>query len=241
MRGLRWLLGSLLVLAVLFLLVDRVGAWAAGQVVADQVERELLATGVESAPPEVSMGGFPFLTQVAAGRYQEAELLLRDVRAGSVRFRTVDLTATGVTASATTLLERSGPIHADRVVGTGVVGYDWVAALAELDQLELLPAGDGSLRVKLPAEVLGARLVLVGAAELAATDQMFQVRATELTAEPPGELPPGGQRVVDQLRQAITVEVALPQLPYGLSVESVRAEPAGLAVTLSARDVPLVR
>lgn len=241
MRGIRLLVLVLVVLVGLLLVVDRVSAWAAGQIVADRVADELASHQVDSAPPEASIGGFPFLTQVAAGRYESVTLLLRDVGTGGVWLPAVELTATGVHASATTLMEGSGTIHADRVVGTAVIGYSSVAALTELDGLDLSATPGGALRVYLPAELMGVPLVLVGTADVDVSGNAVQVRMTGLTVEEPHELPPGAGPLVDQLAQAVSVEVALPPLPYGLAVESVRAEPAGLAVTLSARDVPIAR
>ena len=39
--------------------------------------------GVTSSEPDVDVGGFPFLTQVLAGKYEEITIVLRDVRARS--------------------------------------------------------------------------------------------------------------------------------------------------------------
>lgn len=240
MRWWRRLAVVLVVLAGLLVVADRVAAWAAQQVVAEQVAAELDTYRVESAPPDVSIGGFPFLTQVAAGRYDAVTLHLRDVGTGSLRLPTVELTASDVTAPASTLIERSGPIQAARVDGTATVGYGTVTALTDLDGLELGPDGGGALSVRLPADLLGESVTLTGTATVEVDEQqVIRVRVQELTVEAPGEPPVDAGPLIEQYVQALSFEVPLPPLPYGLTVESVRAGPAGLAVGMSARDVPL--
>jgi hypothetical protein len=241
MRAARRILIVLVVLVALLVVVDRVGAWAAQRTVADQVSTELANHQVDSAPPEVTINRFPFLTQVAAGRYESITLRLRDVGSGPVRMPLVELTATGVDAPASTLMSQEGTIVAERVAGTATVGYGSVAELTELEGLELSPAADGSVRVVLPTEVADTEVTLVGTADVTAVDGAVQLQVTELSVDEESSepLPPGAEPVVEELAQQLSVNVPLPALPYGLTIESVRAESAGLAVSVSATDVPL--
>ncbi|HEY8452444.1 MAG: DUF2993 domain-containing protein [Micromonosporaceae bacterium] len=239
MRRVRPLVVFLVVLAGILLVTDRVAAWAAQRTVADRVARELAAYDVRSAPPEVQFGGFPFLTQVAAGEYEHVVLRLRNVGSDQVRLPVVELTASGVTAPLATLVE-SGPIHAERMTGAATVGYDQVADLAGRPELSL-SADNGRLAVRVPAEVLGTTVTLAGTADVELADGGVSVRVGELTADGGGGLPPGAEAVVGEIAADLSVHVPLPPLPYGLSLESVRAEPAGIVVTVSARDVPLSR
>lgn len=240
MRGIRRALVALVVLAGLLLIGDRAAAWAAQRAVAEQAEQELAAHQVETAPPEVSIAGFPFLTQVAAGRYERVRLRLRDVGSGELRLPLVELTATGVTASAQTLIQRDGPIDAEQVTGAATVGYEQVRAVTGRDELAL-GADGGQVTVRLPTELLGTPLTLVGTAEVDISGQAIQVRVTDLSVEGGASLPEGVDALVAQVAQELSVEVPLPPLPYGLSVESVRAEPQGLVVTVRAADVPISR
>lgn len=239
MRSFRRTVIVLVVLAGLLVAVDRVAAWAAGEAVATRVDDELASYDVTAAEPEADVAGVPFLTQVASGEYQEVTLWLRDVGSGSLRLPEVQLTATGVTAPASTLIEGSGPIHADRIEGTAVVGYDGIAAQTGIEGLELsaADAGDG-VAVRAPVELLGIEVTLAGTATVRAADNAIGIRVGELTAE---ELPPDSASQVEQLAQQLSFDFQLPEMPYGLAVESVRSGPSGIEVTFSAVGVPLSR
>lgn len=240
MRALRRILILVVVLVALLAVADRVGAWAAQRVVADKVEQELASSDVQSAPPEVTVNGLPFLTQVAAGRYDSVTLRLRDVGTGAITLPVVELTATGVSAPASTLIEGDGPIIADRVEGTALIGYASVASLTELGGLELSAADGGQLAVRLPTELANTQVVLVGIASMEVDEGAVRLRVDDLEVEEP-PLPPGAEQRVAELIERLAVTVQLPPLPYGLRLEGVRAAPDGLAVSVSAVDVPLAR
>lgn len=236
----RRLLVVLVVLLVLLVVADRVGAWAAQRTVEDKVEAELASSEVESAPPEVTINRVPFLTQVLAGRYESVTLRLRNVGRGELQLPLVELTATNVTASTSTLLSGDGEIVAERVDGTATIGYESVVDLTGQPELSLTPTRDGALDVRLPAEVGGEPLLLVGTAQVEMVDGVVHLQVTDLTVEDP-PVPAAAEPTVANLTAELSVEIPLPPLPYGLNIESVRAESAGLVVTVSADDVPLAR
>jgi hypothetical protein len=240
-RFVRWFTAVLIVLMALLVVADRVGAWAAERAVAEQVAQELDEYGVSASPPDITVGGFPFLTQALNGRYESVGVRLRDVQSEGLQLPVLDLTATGVTASITTLRERSGPVDAAEVAGTAVIGYASVAELTELPELSLSPEPDGALGVTVPVEVAGLALTLVGVATVAVDGTVVTVRVQELAVAEAGDLPGAVNALIDQVAQALSVNVELPPLPYDLAVESVRAEASGLAVTVRALDVPLSR
>lgn len=241
MRWVRRLLVTLVVLGVLLVVADRVAAWAAQRAVAGHVATELASYQVDSQPPEVTVGGFPFLTQVASGRFESVTLRLRNVGSSGVTLPVVELTAAGVTVAASTLVEREGPIDAERVDGSATIGYASVTALTDLPELSLSPAADGSVAVRVPAELLGNPVAVVGAAAVSVTDGVVQLRVTDLAVEGAAELPPGADQLLADISRRLSVDVPLPPLPYGLAVESVRAEPDGIAVSVHAENVPLAR
>lgn len=231
----------LVVLGVVLAVADRVAANVAERAIADQVRQEMAEQEVRSSPPEVGVGGFPFLTQVLAGEYESISILLRDVQ-GPAQGRTVrvpelEVHARDVAASIQTLRSGQGEIVAKDVEGTATISYGTVAEFIGQEGLTLTEEG-GRLAVTAPLEVLGQRLTVQGTADLTVDEGQVAIRFAELTAE---GLPaiPAAQALVNAYAQQISVQVPLPTLPYGLQVQEVRALPEGLAVTASAQDVPL--
>lgn len=241
MRVLRWGLVLLLVLGVLLVVADRVGVWAAERTVADQVANELAGYQVDSEPPQVSIAGFPFLTQVGGGRYEEVTLVLDDVGTGVARLSRVELVASGVTADADTLMSGSGPIDAERVDGTAVISYPEVVGLVGVDGLRLGPGEGERLQVRLDTEVLGEPVTVAGTATFELMDDAVRLRGDELAVEEPEQLPFGVDQAIEDAMTQLAWDAQLPPLPYGLTVTAVRAQPDGLVVEVSATDVPLAR
>lgn len=231
----------LVVLGGVLVVADRVAANVAERRIADQVTREMAKQEVRSSPPEVGVGGFPFLTQVFAGRYESISILLRDVegpaQGRTVRVPELEVHARDVTAPIQTLRTGQGEIRAQTVEGTATISYGTVAAYIDQEGLTLTEEA-GRLGVTAPLTVLGQRLTVRGTADLTVDQGEVAIRFSQLTAD---GLPaiPAAQALVNAYAQQISVQVPLPALPYGLEVQEVRALPEGLAVTASAQNVPL--
>lgn len=241
MRAIRGLLVGVVLVALLLVVADRVLAWVGQRAVADQVAAELTARSVDSQPPEVSFDRAPFLTQVAAGRYESITLRLRDVGTADLRLPLVELTARGVTATVDTLVSRQGEIIAERVEGSATVGYAAVIDQTGMTGLELAPDVGGNLAVRLPADLLGQDLTLTGTAEATPVDGGIVLRVDDLTVTGDTGLPPAAEPLVADLAERLSVTVPLPPLPYGLTVQSVRAGPNGFVVSVTATNVQLAR
>ncbi|TML33547.1 MAG: DUF2993 domain-containing protein, partial [Actinobacteria bacterium] len=116
-RGGRLMVGLLVVVVVLAgLLVasDRIAAYAAERTIATQAKKELAAREITTpTEPKVSVGGFPFLTQVAKGRYDRITIHLDHPSSQGVTLDVLDVTATGVNASTSAIVNGTGSITAD--------------------------------------------------------------------------------------------------------------------------------
>ncbi|HEY2946927.1 MAG TPA: DUF2993 domain-containing protein [Micromonosporaceae bacterium] len=236
-RLISFLVVLLIVLAGLLLIADRAGAALAERTVADEVKKEVAARGVTSSEPDVEIAGFPFLTQVARGRYDKIRIVMRDVAGQGVQLPRLDVEARDVTASARTLMNGEGRVIAEQVSGTATIGYASVANLINQPGLRLSEQ-DGRLLVNLPVEVLGQRLTLAGTADLAVAGSKIRVRFRDLKAEGVPDIP-AARNLINQVADKISVDVALPALPFDLAVQKVTPRPDGLAITASARGVPL--
>jgi hypothetical protein len=244
----RWgrrLLGSLIVLllllGVLLVVADRAAAAFAERAIADQVRREVARQDVQASAPDVKVGGFPFLTQVLAERYESISIVLRDVR-GSIEGNTVslpqlDVDARNVRASIETLRTGQGEVTAETMNGTGLLTYSSVAQLIDQPGLQLAEQG-GKLVVKAPLEVLGQQFTVTGTANLSVAQGQVRIGFDSLTAE---GLPavPAAQALVNAYAKQISINIRLPELPFQLQVQQVQPRPDGLAVTATATDVPI--
>lgn len=243
-RG-RRLLASMLVLlvllAILLVIGDRAAAAFAERAIADQVRREVAQQDVQASTPDVTVGGFPFLTQVIAERYKSISIVLRDVR-GSVEGNAVslpqlDVDARNVRASIETLRSGQGEVTAETVNGTAILTYSSVAQLIDQPGIQLSEQG-GKLAVKAPLDVLGQQFTVQGTANLSVAEGKVRIGFDTLTAE---GLPaiPAAQALVNEYAKQISINVALPELPFQLQVQEVQPRPDGLAVTATAKNVPI--
>jgi len=243
-RGRRLVAGTIvliLVLAGLLFAADRAAAAFAERAVADQVRREVAKQNVQSSAPEVTVGGFPFLTQVLDERYKSIRIVLRDVRGSlegnALSIPQLDLDARNVRASIETLRSGQGQVTAETVHGTGTLTYSSVAELMNRPGLQLSEQ-NGKLAVKAPLDVLGQRLTVNGTAQVTVANGQVRIGFDTLTAE---GLPavPAAQALVNAYAKQISIDIALPDLPFQLQVQNVKPLPEGLAVTATASDVPI--
>lgn len=243
-RGSRLLAGTfvlLLILAGLLFAADRAAAAFAERAIADQVRREAAKQNVQAAAPEVKVGGFPFLTQVLDGRYESIQIVMRDVRGSvdgnAISIPQLDIDARNVRASIRTLRSGEGQVTAETVHGTGTLTYSSVAELINRPGLQLSEQ-DGKVAVRAPLEVLGQRLTVTGTAKVAVANGKVRIAFDTLSAEGLPQIP-AAQALVNAYAKQISINVALPDLPFRLDLKDVKPLSEGLAVTATASDVPI--
>jgi hypothetical protein len=217
---------ALLVLALVAVAVDRVAAWATER----SVVRALVSEGTDVVGATVDIHGFPFLTQVAAGRLDHVTGRIRQGTFGGYRVSDVELDATGV--------QPRDPYRVESARVDGLLAPSAVEA-ALSDQLgtdvgvTVDPDAPDALRITVP--VLGVELAAVVEPEVVdATTLGVQVRQVSIGGATVslGSLPGGlGDRIG-------SVRIPL-DLPDGVSVTSVSVEPSGVRVHAEAADVEL--
>jgi hypothetical protein len=249
--GLTALLAVVLVLVVLAVVADRFAARAAENELHDQLAQELVAREVSYSSLDVGVGGVPFLTQVAAGRYEKITIDMTAVRlpAGDGKAATLPslhVVGTGVNAAAADLVNAAGggtaKVTADQVTGTAVVSYPTLQELADVARYQLsnLTFGEqgGALKARATATVAGFSLPLAATADVTVVDGVIQVHLRDATAVGV-EVPQFAKDYLDGLVNS-TITASLPALPFGLTLDRLSVAPDGLAITATGRDVPLV-
>lgn len=213
---------SFVVLLVLLLVADRLAARVAGQVVADRIKDNQHLT----TTPKVVISGFPFLTQMAKGSYDEVHATAVDVPLGKFQASVLDLHLYGVQLKAKDVITQSvKAIPVDRATGTVTFTYADLNQALKGEHVTLEPAAEGGVKVSGSVTVAGHKLSGSGVGSLAAAPGGIRVTVTDLNGT-------GLTRVVaGLLDQRLSFVIPTTELPYGLKVASVETTPVGLVAT----------
>jgi len=235
----------LVALSGLFVASDRLAAYAAERTIAAQAKKELVARDITSpTDPKVAVDGFPFLTQVARGRYEKITIHVDRPTSQGITLEALDVTANGVNASTGALVNGTGQITADDITGTTSLGWESVNKLMNTSGFggsgataSALP--DGQVRVRVPLSVANVSTTLIATGNLTVAQGSVHLKINNVETEGGGVLPAVISRLVGSIKQSLSVDIKIPRLPYNLAVRDVKASERGLAVTAVAANVPI--
>ncbi|ETK33019.1 LmeA family phospholipid-binding protein [Microbispora sp. ATCC PTA-5024] len=224
----RKLVVSLIVLAILLVVVDRVAVVGVQREIARQVEAKYDL----DTPPSVQVKGFPFLTQAVSGHYQEIAVGIGGLTREGVKLSSVDATLNGVNAPLTDLLQNASTarITADRVTGTVVISRETLSARAPRG-IKVSGNGGDTLTVAGNITVLGRQVPVT--ADMKIDVAQGEVRLTPVNVKLAGAIP------VPNPERFISFAVPVKNLPLNLKITKVKTTPQGLEVEGTAIDVPL--
>jgi len=218
---------GLVVLAALLVGADRLGAALAGRAVASRVQ---VALG-SAERPDVAIGGFPFLTQAAAGRFEQVRVRAVGVPVrDGMRLDSVDLRLTGA--------RRDGDdsVVAERVEGRAVISWSALAAAAGVPEVAFSAGRTAhEVTVSRRIEVRGISVELSGRAELSASGSDLRVRATSGALSAAGL----GAELPAPETDLLSFTVSIEGLPGGVQMDDVLAQRQGLVASISGTDVRL--
>ena len=215
---------SLVFLLVLLVVADRLAARVAGQVVADRIKASQHLT----TTPDVSVDGFPFLTQLVHGTYSEVDATAVNIDRGNVRATSLTLHLHGVHLKASDVLSQSvKTIAVDRADGTVLLSYADVNALAKPEGIKVALAKDGSIIVSGSVKVVGQTIKGSGEGSVSADPQGIKVTVSKIKAA--GLSPALTALFADKLSFVIPTS----SLPYGVKVDAAHAGADGVTVTAS--------
>lgn len=238
-KAIVWITSIVIVLAVL-VIGDRVAASIAADQLSQVIAKKASDSDVKSAkPPVVTMGGFPFLTQVIAGEYDRIDIELVEVGNDMITLPKLDITAHDVKASMSTAMGGSGPVTASTMEAEADIFYaSLTKSLENTVDAKISARDDSTLEIRLTMDVAGQRINVVGGATVNITDNTVAIQAQEFRPED-GQVPPGGEQVMNDVAQKFNQEIPLPSMPFDLKMGDPRFEDDHIAVTASAKDVPL--
>jgi hypothetical protein len=233
----------LIILGLIAVVADRLGASYAERMIGDRVAQQIADQQATSDQPQVTIKGVPFLTQVVKGDYQEIQIEVPDFAgpAGNgktIRLPLLDVRAKDVSAPLDAVRSGQGKIVAGTLIGNGTVDYATLADLSDQEGVKLAEKG-GKLAVTAPVKILNQSVTVNGTAHLEVADKnVVRVRFEEVTAEGLPDVPIVRNALNNYARQ-LSIDVPVPALPLNLKVEKVQPTPNGLVVTAGAKNVPL--
>ena len=231
MRGLRALLIAVLLIAALLIGADRVVAAVAEDRLADRLQQRLSLATV----PEVTIHGFPLLTQAISGTYREIEVHATGLEIGGyrdldldVRLRDVDLPLSkaiqaDVTGAVAKTAEATVRIPESSI--SEVAGLDVAIDSASGNAITM------STTVGLPGRSVPVSITAEAQTE-GSTVQLTVLEATAADVVLPSDL-------VASISDSLALSVPVPALPQGMSLQSASAAPGALVLTATGTDIPL--
>ncbi|MEC4015671.1 LmeA family phospholipid-binding protein [Streptomyces sp. H27-D2] len=232
MRALRILIILAVVLGGLFVAADRIAVNFAESEAADKIQNTQGLTGA----PDVSIKGFPFLTQVANGSLDEVDADLSGIQASSGG-RSLTITKMSAQLHDVAISNNFSSAVANRATGSGSISYADLSKAAEEGVAVSYggqdKAGTSQVKVTARATVLGRTLER----NVVSTVSIVGGDTVKLHAEAvPGSEIPGLEKVI---REKIDFERRIEGLPAGLKLDKVEATRDGIEVSVIGSNVEL--
>lgn len=233
----RFVIVVFIFLVVVVIAADRVGALVAGHVLATKLESD------ENLPdrPSVTIGGIPFLTQVANGKYTNVTVTAHEVPVHELSITTLTVHLHGVRIPLSHAFHGTvSQVPVDRVTGTAFISF--ADANRYLSRhlpsglsLKLAPGSSGGVTVIDQVDVGGHSFTLKGSGSVA-------LSGGGLTVSVGGLKSVGGivaQSVINAAISAAKIVLPANSLPFRFRLASVRATATGLIGTGVATNVVL--
>jgi hypothetical protein len=223
------LLSVVVVLAGLFVAADRVAL----AIAEDKAASALQSSQHLSSKPDVSVPGFPFLTQLAAGSFDEITVSAKDIAVG--RNRDIDLSRVDVDLHDVTVSNNYSSVHADSATASARITYDELSRALGTT----VHAGDNGRLVAEPTvNLLGQSFHGTVSAVVHASS------GAGITFGDP-KVSVGGVQIPDAVSQALANvfqgAISLAGLPFGVRVTGVAATSSGLVLDLAGTNLTYSR
>jgi hypothetical protein len=210
----RWFTAVLTVIVVLivFVIADRVSAAVAENDAAGQIQ----SAGFP-ARPQVTIEGFPFLTQVAARKFGQVDISASRVPAGPVELASLTATATGVHVSSSF---KSGVI--DHITGSAIISFSSLASAG---------AGGSGAGPGLSITAAGPEKVRIAAGPVSEDAEITYKGGNTISVR----VIDNGDLLSGILGSFGSFSFTVPRLPAGMKITSVAVMQQGLRVSAAAQ------
>ena len=214
-----------LALLIILVVVDRLAVYFVQGKIASEIQDQGFST-----KPDVSVKGFPFLTQVASRDLKDIEISSNRVKAGPVVIKRLDADMKNTKVDSSFSGGTVG--HLD---GSGLISFGGLSntignlagggGLSDLlgSGLTLSSAGHNEIKAKVDLAVISGSAVL----------KVVRVSGTKIRVQliSSNGLP---SELTDQLKN---LTVPIPSLPLGLKIESVSVTSAGISIHVIGNNV----
>ncbi|GAA3148904.1 hypothetical protein JOF29_001113 [Kribbella aluminosa] len=233
-RGLRRLVVTLVVLAVVLVAVDRIAAVVAQNQLASMAQKEAAKYQVRSADTSVKIGGFGFLPQLIKQDFSKVTLTMGKPAFAKVPGEKLTVDMKNVHVPRSLLFGQSGTV----TVGTTDM------------QVRLSPRELGRLAVKTTPELAGLSMVAEGGklhAKLASNginidvpvEPQIQNGKISLTLGQLSSSIPSA--IANGLKNQLANGIQLPQLPYNAQLTQVSIQDNAVVLSATVKDLTFTR
>jgi len=231
-----WVITLVIVLALL-VAADRVALLVAERAAA----KTLQSSQHLDRAPSVSIAGFPFLTQLAAGHFDKVTLAASDLTVGRAG-RTVRISKVTVDLHGAHAARDLSSVHADTASATAAISYSDLSATLGVPLAYGGPSADGVGRItaRKSVSIAGQQFSAAVAAEARIVDGSLRFVSPQVSVDGVGgaAVP---QPVIDLLSSVFGDAIALTHLPFGLTVRSVTADARAVRITLAGTNLTFRR
>ncbi|MFD5071008.1 DUF2993 domain-containing protein [Streptomyces sp. NPDC058369] len=227
MRALRISAVVLVILVAVLVAVDRVAVYVAES----QAEDRVKVPGAQIGSTDVSIKGFPFLTQVAGSKLDAVDVKITGIEthAGG---RTLRISTMNAELRDVRLTDGFSGATAARASGTAVISYKDLTAAAS-DGVVVEYGGKGKVKVTGAVNILGRTITR----SVLSTVTLIGGHTVRVHADKvPGEGIPGLEKLV---RDQTDFEREVGGLPNGLKLEKMQPTADGLEISVTGTDVRL--
>lgn len=233
-RGLIVFLVTVILALVVLGVLDRVAA----RMVANEIATRAQTAQNLPERPVVSLGGFPFLTQVAAGRYQDIDIEVRGYEQDGVRIDRVHAQLDGLHLPISDVVrDEVERVPVDRVEAQVDLRFDDLNTyLARQNPpAQIRPAGQG-IEISGTVEVFGTSYPVTGTADIGVSANAVTFTPRDLASGLGVVIPP---QLLEPLRELLTVKVPITGLPFNMQLRSAVVAADRLTFTAGGTNVLL--